>query len=100
MTGLPVDGAVPVVMSATAALFRGTELLQRRLDEARIEHVRGRRRHGEVAELHVEFRRERLDRRVEAAVDAPQVLAVEIADHVLEEREIEIGQPFAQYLGR
>src|SRR5437667_12063382 len=36
------------------------------------------------------------DCRVEAAVDAPQILAVEIAHHRREERQIELGQSLVQ----
>src|SRR5439155_18458385 len=78
----------------------GAELLERGLDEAGVEHVLGRDRHRQVAELHVELGGELLDCGVEPAVDAPQILAVEVAHQRLEEVKVEVGQPLMQDRGR
>src|SRR5215831_7723879 len=66
-----------------AKLFRlvAAELLERAVDEARLENVLGRRCDRQIAELHVEVGGEFLNRRIEPAVHAPDVLAVEIAHH-------------------
>src|SRR5215475_14067407 len=78
-----------------AKLFRlvAAELLERTVDEARLENVLGRRRDRQIAELHVEVGGEFFDRRIEPAVHAPDVLAVEIAHHRREERQVELAQP-------
>src|SRR6478752_5874401 len=76
-----------------AGLFRliGAELLERGVDKSRLENILGRRRDRQVAELHVELGGELLDRGIKPAIHAPQLLAVEVADHGLEKREVEIG---------
>src|SRR5438034_123106 len=81
---------------ARLLLLIGAELLQRGFDEARLEHVLGRYRDRQIAKLHVELGSELLDFWIEAAVHAPQILAVEIAHNRREEWQIEVGEPLVQ----
>src|SRR3977135_3568321 len=57
------------------------EFLERRIDEARLENFRRRGGARQIAELHVELGGERLDLRIETAIDAPEVFGVEVAHH-------------------
>src|SRR3984893_9856221 len=87
-------------IAASVALFRvRPEFLERRIDEARLEYFGRRGGARQIAELHVELGGERLDFRIEAAIDAPEVFGVEIAHHALEESELEVGQPLVQDRG-
>src|SRR5467141_132037 len=84
-------------IAASAALFLvRPEFLERRIDEARLENFRRRDGARQIAELHVELGGEGLDLGIETAIDAPEVLGVEVAHHALEESDLEIGQPFVQ----
>ena len=65
-------------------------------DEARLQHVLGRRRNRQVAELHVEVGGELLDGRIEPAADAPDLFGIEIAHHGFEKGQVEIGKPLVQ----